>query len=85
MMPGKANTPTGYIEKEQTPSTMQELGGQIANPLQAPMESFLRWLGSPEQSRKVIVWAIVAVLFVVGIWGLIAPGGGVAIIERARR
>ena len=84
-MPGKANTPSGYIEKDQTPSTLQEFGSQLANPLQAPTEALLHWIGSPEQSRKIIVWSIVAVLFVVGVWGLVAPGGGVAIIERARR
>lgn len=31
------------------------------------------------------VWVLIALVGLVGLWGLIAPGGGVAIIERARR
>lgn len=31
------------------------------------------------------VWVLIALVGLVGLWGLIAPGGGVALIERARR
>lgn len=32
-----------------------------------------------------VVWAIIIVIGIVGVWGLIAPGGGVALIERRVR
>lgn len=32
--------------------------------------------------RTVVVWAIIIVIALIGVWGLIAPGGGVALIER---
>lgn len=32
--------------------------------------------------RTVVVWAIIIVIVLIGVWGLIAPGGGVALIER---
>lgn len=35
--------------------------------------------------RQYGVWAIIVVVGLIGLWGLIAPGGGVAIIERARK
>ena len=35
--------------------------------------------------REYGVWAIVVVVALIGVWGLIAPGGGVAILQRARR
>lgn len=31
------------------------------------------------------VWVLIALVGLVGLWGLISPGGGVALIERARR
>lgn len=37
------------------------------------------WAGS---FRTPVVWAIIIVIALIGIWGLIAPGGGVALIER---
>lgn len=35
--------------------------------------------------REYGVWILIALVGLVGLWGLIAPGGGVALIERARR
>lgn len=32
--------------------------------------------------RTPVVWAIIIVIALIGVWGLIAPGGGVALIER---
>lgn len=32
--------------------------------------------------RTVVVWAIIIAIALIGMWGLIAPGGGVALIER---
>jgi hypothetical protein len=28
------------------------------------------------------VWAVIVIVGIIGLWGLVAPGGGVAIIER---
>lgn len=33
--------------------------------------------------RTPVVWAIIIVIALIGVWGLIAPGGGVAIVQRA--
>ena len=35
--------------------------------------------------REYGVWVLIALVGLVGLWGLISPGGGVAIIQRARR
>lgn len=35
--------------------------------------------------REYGVWVLIALVGLVGLWGLISPGGGVAIIQKARR
>lgn len=34
------------------------------------------------QYRTVVIWGIIIVVGLIGVWGLLAPGGGVALIER---
>jgi hypothetical protein len=35
--------------------------------------------------RSFWVWAIIVIVGLIGVWGLIAPGGGVAVIERLKK
>ena len=35
--------------------------------------------------RNFWVWVIIALVGLIGLWGLLAPGGGVAVIEKIRR
>jgi len=34
--------------------------------------------------RTFWIWVLIALVGLIGLWGLVAPGGGVAVIERAR-
>jgi hypothetical protein len=35
--------------------------------------------------RNAAIWIVIVLVGLIGVWGLIAPGGGVAVIERARK
>jgi hypothetical protein len=64
----------------------KEAAGSIAKgPALSPGELAGQYFAPGGSMRTTVVWVIIILAGLIGVWGLIAPGGGVAIIERARR
>lgn len=61
----------------------------VGQPYAAPAEAakgLVPSLFSPGGDlRTVAVWVVIVLVGLIGLWGLLAPGGGVAVIERLKR
>ena len=69
-----ANTPVPGSVQPFNPQTVQ--GQPLPDWLQQGWRQTLNQYG---------VWAVIILVGLIGVWGLVSPGGGVAIIDRARR
>ena len=86
---GRAGAAAGTAAGGGTP---QDIIGAITHPAPvAPGEALKQteqgFMGQGPAAflRQYGVWAIIVLVGLIGLWGLIAPGGGVAVIERARK
>lgn len=68
------------------PSQSQASAEAGAHPLSAPIDTVKSALGAGDPNapiRHAFVWVIIALVAVIGVWGLVSPGGGIAVVERA--
>lgn len=81
----KLKHPTAPNETPGQAALRQLQAGPAVAPGEAIKESAQAVVGAGPLAgsyRTVVVWAIIIVIALIGVWGLIAPGGGVALIER---
>lgn len=81
----KMRNPTAPNETPGQAALRQLKAGPAVDPGEAVKQSAQGIIGAGPLAgsfRTPVVWAIIIAIALIGMWGLIAPGGGVALIER---